>query len=599
MPRTFRFHMQGTPFFDCEPQPLVKRRRRKREEFTLLASDSNRIKGAFGVESIESYSGLCCKNYVTLTCREADLIALANPGRKAPAALEMIFPWLPKDITYKENVDLNFAAAKRIIDKYGDLFIVPADFCDKKWATVCNSIRRKTDADSRFYTAWHLPVQDSYILEENRPNRVVVALDFNAMYPFCMQQDFPKPSTLRHVVFNQYVCPHHSLPMGLYRCKLQGPNSDFINKYNPFRSFFAGRYLQPTLSDELLVDLNEFEVLFYQKHFSSIFIIDAVVSSQSVPHPLAREARRFFARRSHYLAHNNKVLADREKFLATLLASCTHRPDCISQLFDHAFLATDFLQTNYGISDCKDDPFGLSAEWLKKQKGFSVIEKNSVVNCVTPNIKSRHACFLFNQRIVAQGRTNLLQMMENVHKIVPDVEICYANVDSIHFSFPKDFQRFVLDWLREGSSDEMGAYKIETIASGGLWLEPGRYWLYTDQIEKFKNKSIRHNGKAFANHSFHVASRQIGDLHIPVRLRNDMVHTMTDARSIEYDPLSGLERQKLVELKPGIMSSTILSLLEQNRREHIPRRVEAFSKLEMSFEPVGSSCLGTQQNYQD
>ena len=72
-----------------------------------------------------------------------------------------------------------------------------------------------------------------------------------------------------------------------------------------------------------------------------------------------------------------------------------------------------------------------------------------------------------------------------------------------------------------------------------------------------------------------------------------------DARSIEYDPVSGLERQKLVELKPGIMSSTILSLLEQNRREHIPRRVEAFSKLEMSFEPVGSSCLGTQQNYQD
>ncbi len=519
---------------------------------------------------------------MTLTCIEADLIALANPGIKPPLALELLHPWLPRH-RYTGSVDKNFEAAKAIEKRYGRHFVTPAAYCDQKWNSVCNTVRLKTDMDARFYTAWHLPVQDCYILEENRPDRRVLALDFNAMYPSCMQQEFPKPSKIRHVKYDREVVAGEHLPMGLYRCTLEGPKSDFITKFNPFRAFFAGRHLRAALTKGLSVDLNEFEIAFYHRHFDRIFVVDAVVSDQFISHPLAREARRSFARRAHFDSNNNKALADREKFLSTLLASCTHRPDRMDRMFETHALAEDFLQSHFGISADADDPAGLSAAWLQGRKAFTVTETEGGVRCETPDATSRRACFMFNQRIVARGRTILLKMMEKILTIAPDVELCYANVDSIHFSFPANFQSAVMDNLRTGLSDKMGGYKIETMASGGLWLEPGRYWLYSDDIMKFRNRSVRHSGHVFKDHSFHVVSRKIGDLHVPIRFRIGMARSMTDTRSIEFDSSTGLERHHLAEVEDGASPTEVLRVLEQNRKHHIPRRLQAFRKLALSF----------------
>jgi hypothetical protein len=579
---TFRFHSPTNIAPDSTVRRLLKRRRHSPVSPTLLAADRVSIKDARGRCPIESYADFPNRPYVTLTCIEADLIALANPGIKPPLALELLHPWLPQQI-YRENAEKNYEAVTAIVKKYGRHFVMSADYCDEKWNSICNSVRLKTDMDARFYTAWHLPVQDCYVLEETRQDRRVLALDFNAMYPSCMQQKFPMPSKLRHMIYDREVAADELLPMGLYRCRLESPTSDFISKYNPFRTFFAGRHLRPSLSESLSVDLHEFEIAFYRRHFNKVFIADAVVSDQYISHPLAREARRLFARRAHYIANNNKALADREKFLSTLLASCTHRPGRLDQKFATRASAEDFLQNNFGIAADADDPAGLSAAWLQGRKAFTVTETKDGVRCEMPDATSRRACFMFNQRIVARGRTTLLEMMEKLLAIAPDVELCYANVDSIHFSFPVDYEASVMDGLRSSISKKMGDYKIETIASGGLWLEPGRYWLYSENIEKFRNRSVRHGGHAFKDHSIHVVSRQIGDLHIPIRFRIGMDRSMTDIRSIEYDSSTGLERQNLVEVESGAWPTEVLRVLDQNRKHHIPRRLQAFRKLASSF----------------
>lgn len=594
MSDTFRFHSPTNIAPDTTPRRLLKRRRKSAVAPTLLAADRASFRDARGRWPIESYADLPKKSYVTLTCMEADLIALANPGIRPPLALELLHPWLPRKI-YTENAEKNYESVTAVVRKYGHHFVTPADYCDEKWNTVCNSVRLKTDIDARFYTAWHLPVQDCYVLEENRPDRSVLALDFNAMYPTCMQQKFPSPSKLRHVVYDRLVSADEILPIGLYRCRLDGPTSDFILKYNPFRTFFAGRHLGSALGEGHSVDLHEFEISFYQRHFERVFVVDAVVSDECISHPLAREARRLFARRAHYIANNNKALADREKFLSTLLASCTHRPGRLDQTFETSASAEDFLHNDFGIAADADDPAGLSAAWLQGRKAFTVTETAVGFRCETPDVTSGRACFMFNQRIVAHGRTTLLEMMEKLMTIAPDVELCYANVDSIHFSFPADCQASVMDELRSGISDRMGGYKIETKASGGLWLEPGRYWLYSDDLKKFRNRSVRHNGQAFKDQSIHVVSRQIGDLYIPIRFRIGMERSMTDTRSIEYDPTTGLERQYLAEVHKGASPSDVLRLLERNRKQHIPRRLQAFRKLASSFGAVGTRCLETQQ----
>lgn len=597
MANIFRFHLPTSINQDNAARRLKKRKHKPLAFPDLLAADRVSIRSDRGLRPIDSYSDLPNKPYVTLTCVEADLIALANPGIKPPRALELLYPWLPRQV-YTEDADKNFKAATAVILKYGRHFLSPAAYCDEKWNHVCNSVRIKNDMDARFYTAWHLPVQDCYILEECRSGRTVMALDFNAMYPACMQQTFPQPSKLRHVIYDREVTAEEFLPTGLYRCRLEIPSSGFILNYNPFRTFFAGRHLRPALTESLSVDLHEFEIAFFLRHFRNVFVVDAVASDQVIPHPLAREARRSFARRLHYLANKNKALADREKFLSTLLASCTHRPGRLNKGFKTPALAEGFLQGNFGISVDADDPAGLSATWLRGKKAFTVTEAREEIRCEAPDITSGQACFMFNQRIVARGRITLLEMMERLMVIAPDVELCYANVDSIHFSFPTKYQASIMEELGSGISDEMGDYKIEAIASGGLWLEPGKYWLYSDRINKFRNRSVRHRGDAFKEHSIHVVSRQIGDLHIPIRFRIGMDRSMTDTRSIEYDPSTGLERQHLTEVENGASPTDVLSALEHNRKHHIPRRLQAFRKLALSFEGVGTRCLETQHHDQ-
>jgi len=591
----FRFHSPTNIAPDDTARRLLKRVRKRANSPKLIAADRCSIRDDRGLWPIESYADRPEESYVTLTSIEADLIALANPGIRPPLALELLHPWLPQQF-YTENAGKNYSAAAAIVKRYSRHFVSPAAYCDEKWNGVCNSVRLKTDMDSRFYTAWHLPVQECYILEENRPERRVLALDFNAMYPSCMQQTFPKPSKLRHVTYDREITTDEPLPIGLYRCSLEGPKTKFIVEYNPFRTFFAGRHLRPELGESLSVDLHEFEIAFFQRHFDRVFVVDAVVSDHGIPHPLAREARRLFARRTHYRANNNKALADREKFLSTLLASCTHRPGRLKREFELYNSAEEFLHNGFGIIAGADDPAGLSAMWLRSGKGITVTEAEDGIRCETPNVSSSRACFMFNQRIVARGRTTLLKMMEKLLTIAPDVELCYANVDSIHFSFPAGSLGSVLNKLKPGQSDRLGDYKIETITSSGLWLEPGRYWLYSNEMKRFRNRSVRHNGDAFKDHSIHVVSRLMGNLHIPIKLTIGMDRSMSDMRSIEYDPTTGLERQRLTEVESLASPTDILRVLETNRRQHIPRRLQAFRKLASTFGSVGTRCLETQHD---
>ncbi len=582
MSRVFRFHAPSDIASSDAIRPLLKYKSKSAAQPKLIAADSTSLVDAQGPRPIESYSDLDGESFLTLTCKEADLIALSNPGIRPPQALEMLHPWLPKQV-YMEDSGRNYRALKAIFNQYGRHMISPATYCDKKWVTVCNSVRRKTDMDTRFYTAWHLPIQDAYILEEKRPNRRVIAIDYNAMYPSCMQYEFPQPSKMRRVVYDREVTVCDVLPIGLYRCSLQGPKTEFVKKYNPFRSFFAGRHLKAALTESLLVDLNEFEILFYQRHFDKIYVSDAVISDQSISHPLAREAQRCFSRRAHFLSHGNKALADREKFLSTLLSSCTHRPGRLRQNFSSSSAAEKYLRESFGISADGDDPARIYARWLKGKKSLVVSETAKGTLLDVPDIAGGHACFVFNQRIIARSRIVLLEMMEKISRMVSDVELCYVNVDSIHFSFPEDSVDLAMDVLRPGVSDRMGDYKIEELAKGGLWLEPGRYWLYSDEIKKFRNRSIRHQGSAFTDHSVHVSIRKIDDLYIPIRFTVGMDRSMTDLRSIEYDPVADLERQNLVEFESRTSAFVVLRALELNRKHSIPRRIQAFRELSASF----------------
>lgn len=597
MSRVYRFHGPSNDTAQVEKKLLRKRQKGTVTLLRLIAADNYTITDKNGTRPIETYEGIPGLRTVTLTRYESDLIALSNPGIRPPVALLDLHPWLPEQ-RYLTDSESRFKALKLAVRRFDLQFVYASDYCDEKWNTICNALRQKSDLDARFYTAWHLPIQDVHVLEECRPNRSVVSIDFNGMYLDCMQHAFPKPSGLRLIKLNRLFSESEILPIGLYRCIIEGPLTDFINRHNPFRSFHSGRHLRARLDEPVQIDLNEFEVEFYKRHFRSIQLIEAVISDEHVKHPLAKEALRSFSKRRNYRNQGNKALADREKYLATLMTSCGHRPVRQRQTFETRDQAMRLLNAVHGINPSYDEPEVATDLWLQGRKGISLVTDNGFTIINKPNISDGSACFLLGQRIVARGRIALLKMMERILDSAPDIEICYTNIDSIHFSLPTDYLEPVLSWLKSECSDALGSFKIEAVTKHGLWLEPGRYWLYSDDVEKFRNRSVGNRLSPFKDHAIHVVTRKLGDLYVPVKATLRMERTMSPSRSLFTDTNDKLIRQRLIEIGNTTTFDEVLGQLEQNQMHHTPTRMGAFAGLRerMNSSSVAASKLEEDTN---
>ncbi|MDD2976105.1 hypothetical protein [Aquabacterium sp.] len=578
MSRVYRFHGPADLLDQTKKELLRKRKKGIRRPLYLIAADACTITDKAGTRPIEEYQSAPRFQAVTLTRRESDLIALSNPGALPPAAMEDLHPWLPEQ-RYLNDSASSYQLLKTINRQFGRHFVYASDYCDEKWGTICNSLRQKSVLDSRFYTAWHLPIQDVHVLEENRPERSVVSIDFNGMYPACMQQLFPKPSGLRLVRLDRELGESEVLTSGLYRCVIENPLTEFITHHNPFRSFYLGRHLRARLDEPVEVDLNEFEVEFFKRHFRRIYLVDAVISDKVVRHPLAKEVQRSFAKRYNYRNQGNKALADREKYLATLMTSCAHRPARPNRVFKKRTHAMEALRIAYGIAPPNDEPEVATDIWIHGRKGIQLTLKDGLAIMQGPDIVNGSACFLLGQRIVARGRIVLLEMMERILKSAPGVEICYTNIDSIHFSLPTQHLDQVIDWLGSECSDALGSFKIEAVTRHGLWLEPGRYWLYSNDIEKFRNRSVGDQLRPFKDHSTQVVSRQLGELHVPIKTSIRMERTMSPTRSLSTDPDEELIRQLLIEVGNSTTCQEVWDAMERNHRVATPIRMGAFVEL--------------------
>ncbi len=581
MLRIFRF-ATWPEGFENEGRAL-RLRKKKTGSFRPLVPmgvDSNGICKGTERYSLDAYQDFGLEHAVTLTQRESDLIALSNPGVKPPLALEALHPWLPVS-RYVGDARKQYERLEALLRRYGKHLFAADDFCNRNWNTVCNALRMSSSLDARFYGAWHLPLQDAYVLEEARADRRVIAIDFNAMYAACMQHAFPAPGDLRLVRYDREVRPGEALPTGLFRCQLGGTISSFMRKYLPFRMFFSGRYLGVAADEDIEVDLNEFEVEFYRRHFSRVHVKDAVVADSVVAHPLARKARSAYARRLNGKAQGNKVLADLEKFSIILLASCSNRPGRKSVEHPGLDEALERLEGSHGIRPYPGEPDAAVLGWLSGGKRVSVFPRAKGTRVVAPELVGGSACFSLGQRIVARGRTLLLEWMERLESLASDLNICYCNIDSIHFSVSKDQADRVLEYLTMNASEAMGGFKIEAVAEHGLWLEPGRYWLYSDTVQKFSNQGVGDGIQPFKERKIFVTSRQVDGLHIPMRVGLDMADTMSDAQeAIEQD---GLMRLRGTQIKAGMNYEEILGRLERNRRETLPLKLAAFKRLKTRF----------------
>lgn len=211
---------------------------------------------------------------------------------------------------------------------------------------------------------------------------------------------------------------------------------------------------------------------------------------------------------------------------------------------------------------------------------------NGSVEITHPDPSSPYACHMLNQRVVAHGRILVLQLMEYVLSLDSDIQICYSNIDSVHFSLSSARLPMVLEQLEAKATGQMGSFKVEAVSECGLWLEPGRYWLYGEKIEKFRNRSVSSAKNPFRTSSYHMISRDLGGLHIPIIMLLRMERSMSSSRTLRTRP-DGLEAQELISIDAKTIFSRYMAEVDCEGRKATARRIEAFTSLR---DRLGLSC---------
>lgn len=409
-------------------------------------------------------------------------------------SLEEHFPFLC-NVVYCSDSAINF----RILNKYVDLlkkaqiqFSYLHDFYKSFNKKIVKKIKNISVFDRNFYFVPAYPYQEVFMFKENRSDRIVFALDFNSMYASVMSHDYPDPSALEHTVLNKFYSQTDKLEVGMYRVVLSGPDK-FIRKYHSIRyvSLLTSYPFEMNTNDSIETILTNRELEYYCMHFSSVFLKEGFCSKTTIRHPLIRNRNRLYQQRRHYINNNNEMLAGFNKFLLTMLHSISNTRADGSCTFNSFENLQKFLD-KFGISCPKNMNY---LDYLLKinRNRFELKNKLFSMDLKYPDfMKNNSNIYSLYSFVISDARIKMMETIESL-LMFPNCEICYANVDSLHVSINKihenDFKQY-LDSLNIVGTD-LGQLKIENIAQHGIWMFPGRYWLYNDEkIIQFKNINL-------------------------------------------------------------------------------------------------------------
>ncbi len=162
------------------------------------------------------------------------------------------------------------------------------DLAHRYWRATAKKLQFKNGYDRLFFFGYKDGYQEVFKLKEERPDRVIVALDFNSMYVDSMKGRFCEPSSIEYKDFRGEVSNPVNLASGLYRVRLLGAKESFLLDHHPFRYKRLGRswhfQLRPGNNIETL--LHKEELIYFSPFFERIELLEGLVSADTIEHPL-------------------------------------------------------------------------------------------------------------------------------------------------------------------------------------------------------------------------------------------------------------------------------------------------------------------------
>ena len=443
-------------------------------------------------------AGRKARRLLVLTAREyIYLVARAAGHGLRVAALEMAFPIFP-DIKYSTCLRTNLAVLDKHVRKLLQLGISPIhtlsrQLSDQHLHAITRKLRVKNAHDRHFFSAYPDAYQEVFKLREERPDRVIIALDFNAMYLDSMEGAFCEPSAVRYRDFRGQPPDPACMPNGVYRVRMIGALPGFLLTHHPFRYKRLGRnhYFRMQHGDTIEAVLHRDELAYFASGFERVEVLEGLIGATTIAHPLLKQGRQLYAQRQYHRRRGDRVRENLCKASLQHMHSATNQKRFAKKLFKsleqvRAFVAARFAVDMDGVSDDE------LIELLIKHQYFGIAPTGSGYELTYLNTGAADNIFSLSAQVVANARLKLLKTLERFlsHQ---HVELCYANVDSIHLSVHRDEVQHFFDRHQDIISDRAGMLKVEAIADCGYWFDVGRYWLKKDgAIVLFKNKGLNH-----------------------------------------------------------------------------------------------------------
>lgn len=408
--------------------------------------------------------------------------------------LESSFPIFP-DIKYNSLSFANYYALTKCLRKLDQLSINSSSLskvlAQRHLHAIVRKLRFKNGYDRCFFFAYKDGYQEVFKLKEERSDRIIIALDFNSMYVDCMRGKFCNPATVEYKDFGGSMIDPENLHNGVYRVRLLAAKQSFLLENHPFRYRRLGRsYLfELSAGDSIETVLNNTEIDFYRRFFQSIEIIDGVFSVETIEHPLLKKGVALYEQRMYHRRRGDRVKENFCKASMQHMHSATNQKIFSKRFFESMDRIREFLSENFAINLEGISPEE-TADFLNSHKYFSLKRTARGYYLSFLDAGASSVVFSLSAQVVANARLKVLQTLERFlsHR---SVELCYANIDSIHLSINRDEVGNFLDENSDLISDQLGALKVEAIADKGYWFDVGRYWLKKDdQVVLFKNKGF-------------------------------------------------------------------------------------------------------------
>lgn len=437
------------------------------------------------------------KRFVVLTEREyLEIVEHAEAHGLSVDIFEIRFP-IFLYIKYSSCPRTNYEVLKKHLQKLKQLGI-NSDSLSKNLAqqylrATAKKVRLKNRYDRHFFFAYKDPYQEVFKLKEERPERLIIALDFNSMYLDSMKGKFSSPASVEYKHFNDESLDHTNLANGIYRVRLVAAKQSFLLDHHPFRYKRLGRsfYFKMNDGDTIETLLHKNEIEYFARFFERVEIIEGLFSVETIEHPLLTKGLNLYAQRMYHRRRGDCIKENLCKISLQHMHSATNQKKFAKKCFDSLGQVRNFLSTRFAMNL---ETVGLDEiiDFLTRHKYFGLILTPQGYQLSYLDTSTPSTIFSMSAQVVANARLKMIQTLEKFlsHR---SVELCYVNVDSIHLSICRDELSSFLDQNRHMISDHLGALKVEAIADQGYWFDVGRYWLKKDdEVVLFKNKGFHH-----------------------------------------------------------------------------------------------------------